>query len=221
VFIFLNIYFYYLESLEATNPTSPESHYKSGMPELKRALKNFIIGIGLLSSAITVKNEFNKYKSETPDEKLARENEGRARVAEADASAAGATDDITYANLKLKQHYEVVTINKKQEAKTEGKISELQAQIKAIQDKADWSKQPNSIETELRLARLKRALAAEQVQHRRDQAAVDQSVKTTTSYYEEIHKEKDETKFYAKINQEEIEDEIKKSSMLGFDFSYL
>ena len=221
MFIFVNIYFYYLESLESTNPTRPASHLKSGMPELKRALRNFILGIGLLSSSITVKNEFNKYTSETPEEKLARENKGRARIAEADASAAGATDDKTYTNLKLKQHYEVVNINKKQEAKTEGKISELQAEIKAIEDKADWSKQPNSIENELKLSRLKRNLAAEKVQHSRDQAAVEQSVKTTTSYYEEIHKEKDETKFYAKINQEEIEDEIKKSSMLGFDFSYL
>lgn len=60
-FIFLNIYLIYIEYLDRKykNIHIPDSHLKSALgPELQRIVNKAIVGIGLLSSYIAIKNEY-------------------------------------------------------------------------------------------------------------------------------------------------------------------
>ena len=61
IFIFLNIFLFYIESLDRKykNINNPESHLKSSpVPELIKISNSVIIGIGVLSGIITIRNEY-------------------------------------------------------------------------------------------------------------------------------------------------------------------
>jgi len=80
IFIILNICLIYTEYLDRkyTNIKNPESHLKSGLtPELQRIAKKVIVGIGLLSGLITIKNEY-KNKQDLEEIKAVRLQKERA-----------------------------------------------------------------------------------------------------------------------------------------------
>jgi hypothetical protein len=66
IYILLNICLLYTEYLEIKSKKkyNPDTHLKSSLvPELKRIAKNFIISVGVISSTITVKNEYVKQET--------------------------------------------------------------------------------------------------------------------------------------------------------------
>jgi hypothetical protein len=69
IFILLNIVLLYIEYLDRkyNNKYYPDSHLKAGLsPELQKIAKQVIVGVGILSGAITIKNEYvNQDKAST------------------------------------------------------------------------------------------------------------------------------------------------------------
>jgi hypothetical protein len=97
------------------------------MPELKKAAKQFIVGIGLLSSGLTINNTFTKPESEI--EKQKREA-AAAQIKKAEETAKEATDARTANNLTNKMHIEVIQIAKNSVDRFEVQESELQKALK-------------------------------------------------------------------------------------------
>jgi len=72
------------------------------MPELKKAIKQIVVGIGMIASVLTIKNELNL--PETEAARRAREAEIAAKLKEAAEIAKQATDAKTASNLNNKLH---------------------------------------------------------------------------------------------------------------------
>jgi hypothetical protein len=59
LFVLLNIGLLYTEYLDRKyNNIESQQYLKSGLPELKKIAKQFVIGIGIVSGVITIKNEY-------------------------------------------------------------------------------------------------------------------------------------------------------------------
>lgn len=141
----MKIVLLYIEYLNKkyTNKYNPDTHLKSGsVPELKRIAKQFIISIGVLSSGITLKNEYMqqettasiKEKARAIGDKAAEE----AKKTESDSTAKNFINRLNLTNISQSQT--ILDETAKEESEIRKAIKERRVQWETDGDKTHLDK---------------------------------------------------------------------------------
>lgn len=211
IFVLLNIGLLYLEYLDRkhTNKDNSESYLKSGMsPELQKIAKHFIVSVVILSSVITVKNEIKDQQKEA-----ALRAEAEAALAKAVEEAKRISKEKGVENFYHRLHGYSIKNSFDKLKRNQEEQSEL---IKAIKERnVQWGKDgdrthidKNKIDS-VKIEGLK-------VEAERTMSELGADINKASKFNEAINKETDESTILAIVN-----DDIKKSSIFGFDLEEL
>ena len=204
IIFLLNIFLVYIEYLDRkwqhTNNYNSDTdkvvqktsmHLKSGMPELKAVIRQIIIGIGMVGSGITIKNEVFPDSGEKA--RKAQEAESAQKLKEAEEKAKKLADAQIYFNLINNLNLTRIgngqsVVNKLIEEETD-----LIKQIKENKDKVTWT-DSTTRDKDFTTKILETRLAGIIQKRNREQAEVTKDVKSAQKFSTEILKETDKKK---------------------------
>lgn len=158
------------------------------MNEIKRAIKQLIIGIGMVGSVITIKNEFQK--PETEVEKWEEQIIKKLNKAEEDTKQA--TDALTANNLFSKLYLYRIQNSKNT---LDNHFEEETYLTKLIKEqRVDWAKNRDpKIRDKIQINEVKLETVKQKIQ--RESAEVNRAIVDATKFSDEITKETDEKNF--------------------------
>jgi hypothetical protein len=211
IFIVLNIWLIYNEYLKKRSKIKDQSDLKylqSGstsnlVPQLKKVTTYFLGGLGALSGYITIKNKYRNNKEAEYQNLLA--------ISQAEIKKIGDKSVMTnmYSRMnidRIDRTFKEVQTVRKERSKLQKEIDEDMEKYRQTGDKTFESQAS---------AKITRDRSFERVESRTTKE-LEKDIENGTKFSNEINKETDEEKILAKINED-----IKKSSMLGVDLENL
>lgn len=210
IFIILNICFLYLEYLDILSKNKSKSstqYMESGVAvELRRIAAGVVVGIGLYSGYITIRNDFvgeGEYQKKLEELK----NE----LAKAKLEAKKAADEKSANNFIQKMHFDGISRSLQTVEKLRSDKSEL---MKLIEEKSSTAKfkagEDDTIQSEVRKYKLR--LYALELEEKRAHSELSQTIESGHKFATEVTKEPDESKLLSFINED-----LKNSTFFNLD----
>lgn len=213
IFIIINIILLYCNYKDKKYSTKckSESQLKSSISEwksLRNVAKEFIVAVGLVSSFITINNEFFK-KPEKAKEADAIIVEEKAPIASAYSAIIPEKSERVANNFANKLHMPSISHKLEEITQTKSKRSAL---IKAIEERNVKWEEDGNVEhlNKNKLDEVK--IQGLEIAEKRHQSELEQNILTGKKFSELVSKEEDEEKYLALINED-----IKKSSIFDLD----